>query len=269
MKNVVVCSLNDPAGSNIRERLLERFPFDMLDEWFDNSPLYSLGNTYLASSRKDIVFVDGLDQKFGECNYVFISRHRAESGIPSLTAHFTGNFGSASFGGNPHEIARYSPAMLKKYMNELNSLRASIPDYYKITIEATHHGPTDLRSPVLFVELGSSEKEWSDIQAADRIATALIASLDSNAECKKCAIGVGGTHYPDKFNKYLLESSIGLGPVVPKYALEHLDESLLDQMLSKSDTKVESVIVDRKGLGEHKDRVLQLLKESGLEIISA
>ena len=269
MKNVIVCSLNDPAGTNIRERLLERFPFEMQSDWFDDSPIYSLGNTLLASSRKDIVFVDGLDQKFGECNYIFISKHRAESGIPSLTSHFTGNFGSASFGGNPREIAKYSPTMLKKYMNELNSLRSSIPDSYKITIEATHHGPTDLRSPVLFVELGSSENEWVDVEAADRVATALNASLDSGAECKKCAIGVGGTHYPEKFNKYLFESSIGLGPVIPKYALEHLDESLLNQMLSKSDMKVDSVIIDRKGLGEHKERVTQLLNGSGLEIISA
>lgn len=269
MKNVIVCSLNDPAGSNIRERLLERFPFEMQDDWFDGSPVYAFDNTFLASSRKDIVFVEGLDQKFNDCNYIFISRHRAESGMPSLTAHFTGNFGPPSFGGNPGEISRYSPAKLKNYMKELYSLRSTIPDSYKITIEATHHGPTDLLRPVLFVELGSSEMQWVDMIAAETIATALIASLKSNAEYRKCAIGVGGTHYSEKFNKYILETEIALGPTVPKYALGYLDEDLLNQILSKSDVKVESAIIDRKGLGEYKTKVLQLLKTIGLEIISS
>lgn len=269
MRKVIVCSSNDPAGSNIRDRLIERFSFKLQDDLFDNSEIYALDDTFLVSSRKEIVFVEGLDQNFSNCSYIFISRHRAESGIPSLTSHFTGNFGAATFGGNPHEIARYSPSMLKSYMIELNSMRGAIDDSYNITIEATHHGPTDLQWPVLFVELGSSEKEWGDTKAAERIATALMASLKSPVPCSKCAIGVGGTHYPDKLNKYLLDTDICLGPVIPKYALEHLDEALLNQMVSKSTTKVESAIVDRKGLGEHKDRVLQLLKNSGLEIISA
>ncbi|MDG6998686.1 MAG: D-tyrosyl-tRNA(Tyr) deacylase [Nitrososphaerota archaeon] len=268
MKNVIICSLNDPAGSNIRERLLENFPFTMLDDWFDGSPVYVLDDAFLVTSKKDIVFVDGLDQKFADCSYFFVSRHRAESGIPSLTAHFTGNFGPANFGGNPREIAMYSPAKLKNYMRELHSIRSTISDIYKITIEATHHGPTDLHSPVLFVELGSSEEQWVDIKVAERVAIALMASMKSDATYSKCALGVGGTHYPDKFNKYLLESEIALGPVVSKYALENLDEDLLNQILIKSDTKVEWAIVDRKGLGQHKERVLQLLKSNGLEIIS-
>lgn len=241
----------------------------MQDDLFDGCPIYACDNTFLASSRKEIVFVEGLDEKFDACNYIFVSRHRAESGIPSLTAHFTGNFGQATFGGNSREIARYSPARLKNYMRELYSLRSTIPESYKLTIEATHHGPTDLRWPILFVELGSSESQWIDIKSAERIATALMTSLRSNVEYRKCAIGVGGTHYPEKFNKFLLDTEIGLGPVVPKYALEHLDKDLLSQMLSKSDMKIESAIVDRKGLGEHKERVLRLLNSSGLEVISA
>ena len=132
---------------------------------------YIHGMTLLVvSAKKDIVFVDQLDETFGDCRYVFISRHRAESGIPSLTAHFTGNFGPATFGGNPSEIAKYSPQLLKNYMIELSSLRNEIDNSYRITLEATHHGPTSLKSPVLFVELGSTEKEWGDVATASLIA---------------------------------------------------------------------------------------------------
>ena len=141
LKWVIVCSLNDLAGTNIKERLTENFPFRETGEIFDSSPVYCWGSKLLVSSHKDIVYVDDLDNKFTDSIYIFISRHRAESGIPSLTAHFVGNFGDAVFGGNPSEIGRYSPGVLKNYSITLNSLRKEIPSTYNITLEATHHGP--------------------------------------------------------------------------------------------------------------------------------
>lgn len=268
MNYVVVSSLKDQAGTNIRERLLDNYPFEDTGDWYDDSPIYSYGNLAVVTSRKDIRFVEGLDQRFSDCNYIFVSKHISESGVPSLTAHFTGNFGDAAFGGNPREISRYSPRILKNYIKELARQRSFSPDSYKITIEATHHGPTNLRSPLMFVELGSSKKEWLDTAAARTIAGALVASLRSNTQWVKCAIGVGGTHYPEKMNKYLLDSEFAIGPSIPKYALEHFDNVILNQMISKSDAKVDYAIVDRKGLGHHKERVIRMLNDACLEIIN-
>jgi D-aminoacyl-tRNA deacylase len=222
-----------------------------------------------VSSNRDIVFIDNLDDHFGDCNYIFISRHRAESGIPSLTGHFPGNFGNASFGGSPREIAKYSPSLLKKYMIELYALREMFGRKYEITLEATHHGPTGLRSPVMFVELGSTSVEWSDVHASKLIAKALVDSLESPKEYHACAIGIGGTHYPEKLNRFEMESEIALGPIVPKYSLEFFDRPLLDQMISKSDQKITHAIVDRKGLGRFKENVTSVLRESKLETINA
>jgi D-aminoacyl-tRNA deacylase len=268
MKTVIVCSLNDPAGKNIRDRLLESYPFKAVGEKFDSSDVYSWDDKIIVSSRKDIVFVDKLDETFGECRYVFLSRHRAESGIPSLTAHFTGNFGSAAFGGNPGQIAKYSPRMLKNYLIGLDSWKSEIPNSYNITLEATHHGPTALQSPLLFVELGTTEREWSDQRTAETIAKALIVSLESEKKYEKCAVGIGGTHYPEKLNKILLQTEIAIGPIVPKHALEFFNKQMLDQMVSKSDQKVEFVIVDEKGLGKYKQDVLKVLDGSTLERIA-
>jgi len=265
MKTVIVCSLNDPAGTNIRDRLLESYPFREANEESDSSPVYSWNDKIIVSARKDIVFVDQLDETFGSCHYVFLSRHRAESGIPSLTAHFTGNFGSAAFGGNPGEIANYSPRMLKNYLIELNCLRKEIPDSYNITLEATHHGPTSLRSPVLFVELGTTENDWSDERPAGFIAKALITSLESQREYEKCAIGIGGTHYPEKLNKTILYSDMAIGPVIPKHALEYFNKEMLEQILAKSDQKVKFALVDNKGLGKYKQEVMRILDSSNLE----
>ena len=270
---VIVCSLRDPAGTNIRERLIEKYPFKDTGEFFDNSPIYRMGNSEdgisLVSSSKDIVFVEGLDLAFPGARCIFISRHRAESGIPSLTAHFTGNFGEANFGGNPREIARYSPSLLKNYIVSLNSRRNEIPSSYAITLEATHHGPTALNLKVLFVELGSTEKEWEDWKTARFIAESVFSAAKSDKTYNRCGIGIGGTHYPEKLTKMLIESpDVCLGPIVPKYALEYLHSDMLNQIVEKGDQKVEFAFVDSKGLGKFKEQVTKLLDESGLERVN-
>jgi len=266
MKTVIVCSLNDSAGTNIRERLLEKYAFGEADFYFDGSPAYEIGTELiLVSSRSDIIFVNSLDEQFHDCRFVFISRHRAESGIPSLTAHFTGNFAAAEFGGNPSEIAKYSPSLLKNYLVALNSLRSEIDPIYNLTLEATHHGPTSLKSSVLFVELGSTETQWIDVKSATVISRALMLAIDSRKTYPKCAIGIGGTHYPEKLNKLIFDSDFAIGPIIPKYSLVHFTPKLLEQILEKSDQNIDAVIIDAKGLGKFKENVLKVLNDFGLE----
>lgn len=267
MKSVIVCSLHDPAGANIRGRLLENFPFSETNELFDSLPVYSWSDRLLVSSHRETIRIDNLDERFPDSRYIFISRHSSESKIPSLTSHFAGNFGPAPLGGKAGEIARYSPALLKNYLLTLNSLHNEIPSTYFITLEATHHGPTSLASSVLFVELGSTEKEWNDVAAASVVAKALGSSLDSKARYDRCAIGIGGTHYSEKLNRLLLDSDLALGPIIPKYSLEYLSNELMAQLIRKSDQKIGIAAVDYKGLGKFKERVLNVLKEFDLEIV--
>lgn len=268
MKTVIVCSLNDPAGTNIRERLLENYPFEESEMLFDGTPVYSLDpEIYLASSVKDIVFVNNLDEQIRADRAVFISRHYANSGIPSLTAHFTGNFGQADFGGNPREISRYSPNLLKRYMLNLSTYAGEFRPAYNLTLEATHHGPTSLKPSVLFVELGSSVIQWKDMSPATKISEALMATLRASAGNWKCAVCVGGTHYSEKFNDCILNSDLALGPIIPKYALEFFTAEILKQILEKGDQPTQAAVVDKKGLGKHKENVLRTLEGFNLEKI--
>ena len=80
-------------------------------------------------------------------------------------------------------------------------------------------------------------------------------------------LGIGGTHYPEKFNKLIIESDYAFGPIIPKHGLGFLDAKLLSQILAKSTQKVEGAVVDWKGLGDQKRRVVKLLEDFGLEII--
>jgi D-aminoacyl-tRNA deacylase len=80
-------------------------------------------------------------------------------------------------------------------------------------------------------------------------------------------MALGGTHYPSKFNKLLLESEYGLAAIVAKYNLQNLDDAMLQQMISRSIEKVSYFVYDSKGMGIEKKRVLLLVEETGLEII--
>ena len=199
--------------------------------------------------------------------FIFLSKHRSDSCIPTLTCHFTGNFSADnSYGGNPRQIAISYPSLQKGYLKAITAAKQKVPEY-EVTIEATHHGPTSLNKPVLFIELGSSEKQWTDENAAAVICDTLLGMLDNGFErCDKVGIAFGGTHYPMKFNKLLLESRFGLGAVASKHNLEAIDEEMLNQMIEKSVEKVTHAIVDSKGLGKQKDRIMKILNKTSLEL---
>ncbi len=211
-----------------------------------------------------------IDEDVYSC-YIFLSRHRSESNKPTLTCHSTGNFADP-LGGNAHELAFTYPSLQKTFMLKLWANRSRVMNNgYDIVIEATHHGPTSLPKPVLFIEIGSTEKQWSDINAIATVCDSLLTAIIDFKEFKKVAIALGGTHYPDKFTSMLVDSDIALASVASKHNLVHIDEDMLKQMVDKSIEKVRYILLDWKGLGKEKDRIVKLVNdfgyEHGLEVI--
>jgi D-aminoacyl-tRNA deacylase len=221
----------------------------------------------LHVAQGSLLTLEDLDSAYPDASsFIFLSKHRSDSQIPTLTCHCTGNFSDNPYGGNPREIAISYPSLQKSYLKAITAAKSRVPEY-DIIIEATHHGPTSLKKPVLFVELGSSEKQWGDGKAAGVICDTVLGILDNGIErCGKVGIALGGTHYPTKFNKLLLESEFGLAAVASKHNLEAIDEQMLDQMIEKSVEKVTHIIVDSKGLGSQKDRIMEMAERTGLQI---
>ncbi len=266
---VLVGSTADVASRNLVEAMIEGQGFTSTGVNLLGEPVYQRDSLILATFNDLIVRPPDLDSYFNPQAYIFLSRHSAESGIPSLTAHTTGNFSAeAEFGGRGSELARVNPDLLKNYVVSLSKRRGMAPQY-QITVEGTHHGPTSLLKPVLFVELGASEKNWKDKAAARVVAEALFESLTGAREWEKVALAFGGTHYPERFNKLLAESDMSLSFIAPKYSLEHIDEAMLGQMLQKTTKPVRFAALDWKGLGPHKEKVLSLAEQFGLEVIRA
>lgn len=264
---VLVGSSKDPASRNIAAEIINGHGFRSTGIDLMGEPVYEKGSMLLAMLDQELVRPPNLDDYFNPHAYVFLSRHSAESGIASLTAHTAGNFSEETrMGGNGKELAMADPSLLKNYMISMAKRKDEAAGYQTV-IEATHHGPTSLRKPVLFVEIGSSERNWNDRNAARLVADGLVESLTVQRTWEKAAIGFGGTHYPDKFNHMLLESDLAISFIAPRYSLGFIDQAMVGQMLQKTTSPVRYAVVDWKGLGGHKERITKLVQQFGLEVI--
>ncbi len=232
-------------------------------EWIDQW----LNERRKGSYKSNDHSTDGIERIDASC-YIFLSKHRSESSRPTLTCHSTGNFSDAVMGGNARELAYTYPSLQKCYMLNLYANRGKVPNY-DIVIEATHHGPTSLARPVLFIEIGSSEREWNDMNAISVVCESLLSTiLDFKEYSRKVGIALGGTHYPEKFTNLLIDSDVALASVASKHNLKHLDEYMLRQMIAKSIEPVKYILLDWKGLGSEKDRMVELANSvEGIEVV--
>lgn len=262
----IVCSRKDIASVNIANMLIEKLDFRESKEEFDASPIFFKGDIKLVKVKPDLIFADHLGVLSTDV-YIFVSRHKSESKMPCLTAHFPGNFyHDSSYGGRPRELAYTWPSFHKEYIRRLWQMRESVPSYQIVT-EPMHHGPTSLPKPVIFVEIGSTEKEWRDEKAVEVVSKALMETIEVMPKDYKVGIGFGGTHYSRKFTELLIDSEFALGAIAPKYALPFIDEQILNQMVEKCSQKVDYAILDKKGLGAEKAKIVELAKRANIELV--
>ena len=211
------------------------------------------------------IYADWLEEKFSYDGFIFLSKHAAESGVLALTCHSTGNFSEAKFGGNNRQVAIPHPHIQKSYLQKLWQNRNDFSEF-QITIEATHHGPTDLHKPSIFIEIGTTEKQWNDSILCNSIAKIVVEIMKSEQKSNPVAICFGGTHYPDKFTQEVIHGKFALGTVIPKHALDFLDEELFSHILDRNNM-AKTALLDWGGLGQNKQKVLDMLNNTNLEVI--
>ncbi len=266
MQYVLVASETDVASMTMYAAFLKLGRFTRSGDSFQGHPIYSYQNTTLIMSKEKEILLDRLDDYFAPQSFVFLSKHRSESGLPTLTAHFTGNFSDdISLGGYGKEIAWTDPLLLKAYLTRLWAQREKAPKY-DVILEGTHHGPTSLNRPCLFVEIGSTDQEWEDSGVADLVVRMVMDALSEKQIAKKVGIGIGGPHYSRKFTELILNDEFSLAGYIPKHSLIHTDDSIIRQVVEKCIVQVNYAFVDWKGLGTEKRRIVDLLQNHGLQI---
>lgn len=234
----IIASEKDLAGMNILGELKSRS--------------YS---TSLVS--QDIIHAQGIDS-LGLELAVFASRHKSQIGTPSLTVHSTGNYGKAEYGGEPKTLQN---TITNAKHNIYLELRNCALDY-EVVLEATHHGPTGFKTPLFFVEIGSTKKQWIDKQAGEFVAECIVKGLDSKKKHEH-AIGFGGGHYCPRFSEM---EDTAFSHICPKYAADELTPELVKQMIEKTIDGVDYAVIDEKGLkSKHKHIIKQELDSLGME----
>ncbi len=183
----------------------------------------------------------------------------------NICIHTPGNWSKAEFGGKDKTLC-ISPA---NYIKEaFLYLQKNNKTDYEITLEVDHHGPY-LTKPCFFIEIGSSEKQWIDPAPAKLIASTLKFLFNKKIKDYETAIGLGGMHYCNNFNKIESSTNIAFSHICPKYYLSNLNENLLQEAVNKSLPKPKFIILDYKGLGKEKNKIKDLLNNFNLEILRA
>lgn len=266
--DLLVAYADDPAGANMAGSLAR----DM-EEAGPPGGAGAAGREFrgkhfdLLVIRTPVISADWLEGRYGGRydSFVFLSKHAAESGVPALTCHSTGNFlPEARFGGSGRQVAVPHPALQKRYMQRLHAERDRFPGF-EITVEATHHGPTALGRPCIFVEVGTTPRQWNDGGLCAAVAGIAADAVRGPRGRVPFAVCFGGTHYPEKLTRELLHGELGLGTVVPKRALGCLDRELFDHIIQRN-TGASSILLDWGGLGQHKRRVADLAGRTDLEV---
>jgi D-aminoacyl-tRNA deacylase len=267
---LLVASNRDIASLNIRNQILGHYQFKKTSETFLDNPTYeaNLGNkaVKLVTLQEESIRAQNLSDSFVNLELVvFISRHSSVSGTPTLSVHTPGNLGEAEFGGLPRKVSVSPAGAMRDALIVMKKLKDEMRLAYEVSYECTHHGPS-LNVPTMFAELGSSPEHWKDQKAAEAVAHAAISAISSFGESKVPAVlGIGGQHYNAKFTRLALEENVAFGHMIPKYALPYVDSKIIKQCIAQTLERVESVLLDWKGIkGEDKPTLLQSLREIGI-----
>ncbi len=220
----VVVSRADYASEHIGEFLLSETEWSTHED--ESRPDAEGGGTYYRTDGFELREFDALHldiedtaEPFSDPDMlVFASRHSGDTG-PLLTGHFTGNFGPAEYGGTDRTLARACP---NAHARLLEAFDEHAPDDYEVGMECTHHGPSEVGVPSMFVELGSDDEQWGDPDAAHAVARAILDLRGVSPHRDRQLVGFGGGHYVPRFERIIRETDWAVGHIASDWNLETL-----------------------------------------------
>jgi len=269
---LLLASSKDPAAVNIQTYLQNTYDFHESSVNCTVGSLLECRGVLLLEIDEEILTTD-LNHVEVEINsdlILVLSCHRAESGAPALLAHPQGNWiKNAPMGGQPETLSMTSATALKLSVTALREqkIRLGLQDYL-CGLEVTHHGPTT-ETPMIFVEIGSTEREWQKPKPAEAVGEAVMYVARNWAPTSPAVIGVGGTHYAPRFNELIHRTELAVGHIIPKYNLDTVDLfKMLQQAALKTFEKVEICAYDHGGTKSiQRQRAREAAKNMDLEFM--
>lgn len=264
---LIICSRVDPASQNIKNALLSMKDFER--QVLGGYEFYLSDDIAIADIDSRLIYADGIDEMLAKIinfdEILFASRHSSKDGRKIITAHCTGNAGRADFGGKPYNLAKPSPMTMKNFSI---LVAEKLQDTgYEFTLEATHHGPSEIGTPSAFYEIGSTEEEWRDEEIAWIVAESMLEAIEGRKDWK-VAVGVGGTHYVPRQTEIELGTVYAFAHNFPKYTFEDLNEDFLAYAVNLSDAEV--IIIDEKSVNSKTKALVNAVAEKlGIEVLKS
>ncbi|HVL48805.1 MAG TPA: D-aminoacyl-tRNA deacylase [Candidatus Thermoplasmatota archaeon] len=267
MTLAILVSRADPASVAIRDALLGEASWETRGD-FGAAPLRVGPDLVIAEVEGLHLFEESIGERLaaalGETpEAIFVaSKHKAASGSPSLTVHPVGVWGDvAEYGGKPRSFA---PAPARRMAQALRALAREAKGLrHAITYEVTHHGPWT-GVPLAFVEVGSTEEEWSKPEPARAVARALLAVSREPPGDEPVVLGLGGGHYAPKCVDLALKGRAAPGHMLPGYAIDQgvARETVLAALAATPG--VAGYALDSRGSKNGYDEVRAILEDAGV-----
>ena len=139
---------------------------------------------------------------------LFLSRHKAASGVPTLTVHPIGNYGAAAFGGRQGELVLSDPKLMTALLIKLTESAKELPS--KCPSRPPTMAPGSANPPPIS-RSAAGRTTGGHEGAARAIASAVLEAVPLD---DPIAIGVGGGHYAPRFSEVCLTKRISFGHMV-------------------------------------------------------
>ena len=241
------------------------------------SPDLNENQIYLGLTKEPLIFLNDLKLYESDINpelLIFASRHTSKAARPAFLVHTTGNWTeNTDFGGSPNDLSKVSALLHKAgFVSLLDQEKPVNLENFLFDIEVTHHGPTILEKPLIFMELGSSKEEWVIYEAGEflvyAIFNAILKYIGYNRESnQKIGLGFGGTHYAPNFKRLIKNKDVAMSFICPKYYVQTLNIEMIKKMIKNTFEKVDYFIIDWKGTNsEDKKHLIPLLENFDIPI---
>lgn len=305
---LLVSTTTDPASVVIKEALLRREGWDTIQE--DTLWAHQNGSVWLYSITKSHLVADHIDQEFMSLeipnkpqditDVMFLSRHAAASGQPSLTVHPIGVPGplqEVRSGGLSGKCPPPNCRMASTFRELARAVAASpLASEFETALETTHHGPY-LDKPACFLEIGSAESHWGRDDAGEIWADVLAVELNlarsettgtaeepaknvswweltqEQREKSLVFIGIGGGHYAPRHTDLAKLEGVFIGHLIAGYSLDFGETEAWKHAIVEGVESTKrafegcnlSVLMDKKSFkGGQREKVEAFLTEMGL-----
>ncbi len=274
----VAYSVSDPAGRGIALELSRLTRCRIIElKGCSEACAAEVGGrrVVIAGFSEDVLYFSFLDKVLDADFFIVVSRHSAASGIKSLTVHHTGNPTSkAEYGGRPRELSVANPPISLSILRSISEVSRSrgLVDA-EVTYEVTHHGPTEVRRPLSFAEIGSTVTEWTHRPYQEALAEAVLEAISEPPPVCVPSVGVGGGHYAQQFSQRALSLNECYGHIISRHVVKELRdhpdvlELVLREAVLKSSAPIRRIVLEGKMPAYVKRVASSVSSTYGLELV--